>query len=138
MNKKTIIIREQRNKDYAIAIIQDLPFEPIYKTTIEEFHDTRSAEQNRMMWATLTDISKQVEWYGQYLSKEAWKIVITASWKKQAVVPGIDGGFVVLGHSTSRMSIKEMSEVITVALAFGNEKGVEWSEPIPEEYSDYS
>jgi hypothetical protein len=86
--------------------------------------ETRTLEQNDKMWATLTDISKQVDWYGQKLSPEDWKHVLSASLKKQRAVPGIDGGFVVLGQSTSQMSIKEMSDMIELATAFGAEQGV--------------
>jgi len=43
-------------------------------------------------------------------------------------VPGIDGGFVVLGLSTSKMSKEEMSELLELALAFGAQKGVVFCE----------
>ena len=87
---------------------------------------TRSLEQNAKMWCVLTDISKQVKWYGEWLSPEDWKHVITAVLRNQRSVPGINGGFVVLGLSTSKMSIREMSDVIEMAHAFGAEHGVKW------------
>jgi hypothetical protein len=80
------------------------------------------------MWSVLTDISEQVEWYGRYLSKEEWKDVLTASLRRQKVVPGLDGGFVVCGAATSRMTISEMTELIELAMAFGAEKGVVFSD----------
>jgi hypothetical protein len=80
------------------------------------------------MWAVLTDLSEQVEWYGQKLTKENWKDVLTASLKRQKVAPGLDGGFVVLGASTSKMTVAEMTELIELAMAFGAEKGVEFKE----------
>lgn len=91
--------------------------------------EKRSDEQNRRMWACLTDLSSQVDWYGQKLTPEEWKDVMTAGLKKQKAVPGIDGGFVVLGAHTSRMTKAEMSELIELILAFGVEQGVSWSEP---------
>lgn len=90
--------------------------------------ETRSSEQNRLMWAALTDISRQVEWHGMRLSPEDWKNLITASVTKQRLVPGLDGGFVALGQSTSKMSIAEMTEVIECALAFGAQHGVEFGD----------
>jgi len=39
-------------------------------------------------------------------------------------VPGIDGGFVVLGARTSHMTVAEMSELQTLIEAFGADKGV--------------
>ena len=85
---------------------------------------TRSLDQNAKMWACLTDISRQVDWYGQKLSPDDWKHVLSASLRKQRAVPGIDGGFVVVGLSTSQMTIAEMSEMIELAHAFGANKGV--------------
>lgn len=95
-----------------------------HKMILECKPATRSLEQNAKMWACLTDISKQVDWYGQKLSPDDWKHVLSASLRKQRAVPGIDGGFVVVGLSTSQMTIAEMSEMIELAHAFGAEKGV--------------
>jgi hypothetical protein len=45
-------------------------------------------------------------------------------------VPNLDGtGFVALGMSTSRMSVREMSDLIELVFAFGAERNVEWSDP---------
>ena len=38
---------------------------------------TRSIEQNSLLWALLTDVSKQVEWYGRKLSPENWKNIFS-------------------------------------------------------------
>jgi len=90
---------------------------------------TRSLEQNSRLWALLTDISKQVEWYGRFLQPDDWKNIFTASLRKQDVVPNIEGnGFVMLGTSTSKMSIQEMIDLQTLIEAFGSERGVKWSE----------
>jgi hypothetical protein len=86
--------------------------------------EKRSLEQNRLLWAALTDISRQVEWYGETLTPDDWKTMLTASLRKQRAVQGIDGGFVVLGLSTSKMSKEEMSELLELAIAFGTDKGV--------------
>ena len=69
---------------------------------------TRSLAQNDRMWAMLTEVAKQVEWYGRRLTPEAWKCVFSASLKKQDVVPGLHGDFVVIGQSTSAMTIGDM------------------------------
>lgn len=87
----------------------------------------RSSEQNARMWAMLTEISEQVDWYGNRLTPEEWKDVFSAAMKRTKVVPGIDGGFVVCGQSTSRMTVSEMSEMQMLMEAFGAEKGVRFS-----------
>lgn len=89
--------------------------------------ERRSDPQNRRMWAMLADISAQVDWYGQKLSAEDWKHVLSASLKKQRAVQGLDGGFVVLGLSTSKMGKAEMSELQELMEAFGAERGVKFS-----------
>jgi len=89
----------------------------------------RSLEQNSRLWAMLTDISRQIDWYGRKLSPEEWKHVFTAALIKQEVVPSLDGtGFVVLGQSTSKMTTKEMSDLQELISAFGAEKGIEWTD----------
>lgn len=87
---------------------------------------TRSSEQSNLMWSKLDDISTQVEWYGERLTSEEWKCVISAGLKKQKVVPGIDGGFVAIGARTSHMTIEEMGELIDFMDFFGAQKGVVW------------
>lgn len=91
--------------------------------------ETRSLAQNALLWATLTDISKQVDWHGRKLSATAWKHVFSAALTKQDVVPGIDGGFVVLGKETSKMTRAEMSELQELMQAFGAQQGVKFSAP---------
>jgi hypothetical protein len=91
---------------------------------------TRSTEQNSRMWAMLTEVSRQVEWYGQKLTPEEWKEVFTASLKKQKVVPGIDGGFVVLGARTSTMTRQEHADLTMLIEAFGAERGVRFEDPL--------
>lgn len=89
---------------------------------------TRSLDQNARMWAMLAEVSRQVEWYGKRLSPESWKCVFSASLKKQDVVPGLHGDFVVLGQSTSKMTIREMSDLMELMAAFGAERGVRFSD----------
>lgn len=86
--------------------------------------DARSIDQNAMLWARLGEISRQVDWYGEKLSSEDWKNVFCASLRKSRVVPGIDGGFVVLGLSTSNMTKSEFGMLLDLIDAFAAEHGV--------------
>lgn len=89
---------------------------------------TRNLEQNAALWAKLTDISQQVDWYGNRLTEEEWKDVFSAALRKQKVVPGIDGGFVVCGQRTSKMTKSEFSEMLELITAFGIERGVKFNQ----------
>jgi len=85
---------------------------------------TRTTEQNRLLWPLLTEVSRQVDWYGKKLTPDEWKSVFSASLKQQKVVPGLDGGFVVCAQSTRKMGKREFSDLIDLILAFGAQKGV--------------
>lgn len=95
--------------------------------------ETRSTAQNARLWAMLGEISAQVDWYGRKLSPEEWKHVFSASLKKQDVVPGLDGGFVVLGLSTSKMTKGEMGDLQELIAAFGAQQGVKFAAQIDPE-----
>ena len=82
---------------------------------------TRSLEQNARLWAMLSEVSRQVDWYGKRLSPEDWKDVFSASLKQLSVVPNLDGtGFVALGMRTSHMSKSEFSDLMELIAAFGS------------------
>ena len=100
-----------------------------HRLTLEVRPEKRSDAQNRRLWAMLADISAQVDWYGQKLTSEEWKDVMSASLKRTKVVPGLDGGFVVCGQSTSRMTRAEMCELQELMEAFGAQKGVKFRAP---------
>lgn len=98
-------------------------------TTVEFRAPRRSTDQNALMWSLLSQISKHVDWYGQKLSNEDWKDVLTASLRRTRVVPGIDAGtFVPLGMRTSQMTKEEISDLLELIYAFGAERGVHFRE----------
>ncbi|WP_261392256.1 recombination protein NinB [Halomonas sp. DP5N14-9] len=97
----------------------------------------RSLDQNRRLWAVLADVSRQVEWYGRYLSKEAWKDIFSAALERQDVVPGLEGGFVMIGGRTSKMTKQRFADLLTLIDAFGAEHGVQWSDPALRVFDEY-
>lgn len=132
MRKQTFEIRTpivQQNAIRAIQQIHPNPERPLIVTIQEK---TRSVEQNKRLWATLRDVSEQVVWHGMKLDSEDWKHIFTAALKGQRSAPGIKGGFVVLGQSTSKMRVSEFSELLELIYAFGAERSVRWSEDAQE------
>lgn len=100
---------------------------------LHEIDELRTLEQNKLMWALLTDLSNQVDWpvdgLMQKLDPDDWKHIMTAGLRRhQRVAAGIDGGFVILGQYTHKFIKAEMSELIELIYAFGSERGVKWSE----------
>jgi hypothetical protein len=93
---------------------------------------TRTLAQNALMWSILTDLSRQTKWAvdGEMvkLDPEDIKDILTASLRKhQRMVRGIDGGLVILGMRTSRMTKAQMSDVIEIGYMVGAQHGVRWS-----------
>jgi hypothetical protein len=83
------------------------------------------------MWAALTDIAEQLEWVvngrRQKITPEDWKFILSGSlFREQRIAEGIDGGFVVLGQSTSKMTKEQMSDLLALVYAFGAERGVKF------------
>lgn len=106
-----------------------------------ETHDSRTADQNKLLWAMLTDVSDQIKWRvnGRLvdMDKDDWKDVLTAALRKhQRVADGVDGGIVFLGMRTHRMNKQEFSDLIELIRAFGAERGVRWTDEMPTEEID--
>ena len=119
-NKHIYQLTSQQARDSAKVMIGLVP--DGFVCEIKE--STRTTEQNSLLWPLLTEVSRQVDWYGKKLTPDEWKSVFSASLKQQKVVPGLDGGFVVCAQSTSKMGKREFSDLIELIFAFGAEKGV--------------
>ena len=124
MSRATLILNSRADREKAARWAYALP----PGTRIEFKAPRRTVDQNALLWSLLTDVSAQVEWYGQKLVTEDWKDMFTASLRRARVVPGLDAGsFVPLGMRTSDMSKQEFSDLIELIRAFGAERGVTFS-----------
>lgn len=118
---KVLTITGDAARHAAIRCVQEAPLGHVVKIS----EATRTLDQNALLWPLLQKVSDGVDWYGQKMSKEDWKDVFSASLKKQRAVPGLDGGFVVCGQSTSKMGKREFSDLIEIIYAFAASKGVD-------------
>lgn len=135
----TFVLRQENARDRMAAAwrfaCEFLELGKAAKLEITEAKPTRSLEQNSRLWVLLTQVSRQVQWpvdgKMQHLSPEDWKDMFTAALNKgQRVAQGIDGGFVMLGSRTSKMSVGEMMDLQTLIEAFMAEHGVSTVEPL--------
>jgi hypothetical protein len=125
MSRATIIIRGPADRSLIAKWAAN-----VAEGTIVEFKSARrSVDQNALLWARLGEISRGVVWYGQKLTAEDWKDVMTASLRKARVVPGLDAGsFVPLGMRTSDMTKEEMTALLDLIDAFAAEQGITFEE----------
>lgn len=97
----------------------------------------RSTDQNAKLWASLTDIATQLDWHGQKLTPDDWKILfLDALNREMRPVPSIDGlGFVNLGRSSSNLSKAEFSDLLELIVEFGTRHGVKFHDQPAEEFA---
>lgn len=125
MGRASVIVRCDADR----ILLTEWAYKAPLGTRVDWRGPRRRTSQNDLMWARLTDLSRQVKWYGQDLKPEDWKDMFTASLRKARVVPGLDpGSFVPLGMRTSDMSEAEMSDLLTLIEAFAAERGVTFNE----------
>lgn len=87
----------------------------------------RTGEQNDKMWAMLSDVSvAQPE--GRKHTPEDWKAIFMSAcgWEVQ-FIEGLDGRPFPSGFRSSRMTVRQMADLITFIAAYGDQHGVRWS-----------
>ncbi len=128
MSRAAIIIRGNQDRHDVAALARQVPVGCV----VSFKHSSRSLPQNAKLWAMLTDIARQVNWYGQKLTAEDWKDIFTATLRKTRVVPGLDGAsFVPLGMRTSKLTKQEFGDLLEIMHAFAAEQGVTFRDDEP-------
>lgn len=94
---------------------------------------TRTIEQSAKMWAVLEDVAR-AEPLGRKHTPDEWKaIFMQACGWESAFLPGLSGGFFPIGFRSSRLTVRQMADLLTYILAFCAEQGIPLSEPHPDE-----
>ena len=96
-----------------------------------------SSKERRKARAMVRDISKQVPLFGEMASAEEWWLFIFAGLYGQDVVenpfrrelPTAPMFIVRNNKRTKDLTVSGGAEMITLLYAFGNTRGVEWSDP---------
>jgi hypothetical protein len=126
MSRATITIkRDLPDRARAVRWVNTAPF----GTRIEFRAPKRTNDQNARMWALLTDVASQMEWAGKRRTTNDWKLLfLDLLGRESEVVPGLDGGLVSLGMSSSGLSKEEMSDLMVLIEKFGAEHGVKFGD----------
>lgn len=96
---------------------------------------TRSLDQNALMWELLTTLSTSLQWpvngKSETLTPDEWKDILSASLDQESrIAQGIRGGFVMIGKRTSKMTVRQMTDLIELIYAFGAEHDIAFSESV--------
>lgn len=126
MSRAEVVIRGAADRARASSWALQAP----YGTRVMFKRSKRSIPQNDCMWAMLTDVARQLEWHGQRLTPDDWKLVFLDGLKREKrLVPALEGnGFVDLGRSSSDLSKDEMSDLIELISEFGARHSVEFGD----------
>jgi hypothetical protein len=124
VSRAIFILREPKAREAAAKLCASAPS----GTRVEFKAARRSLPQNSLLWARLSDISRGLTWYGEKLRPQDWKTVLMGAFRKNRVVPTPDGGFVMLGLSTSDLTKEEMNDFLDLISHFAHNHGVELSD----------
>lgn len=124
--KQLFIMAHDTARANAVEAVRNAPSG--YRVEIKP--PTRSLEQNSALWGILQAFADQLTWpvNGQMvkLSPEEWKTITTAAFRKESgrVAMGLDGGVVMLGMRTSKMTKEQFSEYLEFLHAVAADRGV--------------
>lgn len=123
---QTVILREDRQRDLAKTLIDRAPIDAV--VTVKEA--TRNMDQNALMWVLLSDVSRAKP-EGRHWTPETWKCAFMHSLGHQVkFAEGLDGsGPFPLGFHSSRLSKRQMADLITCIMEFGDRHQIRWSDP---------
>lgn len=123
---QTVILESEGQRQLAKRLIDAAPYGAV--ATVREA--TRSTDQNAKMWAMLSDVARAKP-EGRRWTAETWKCAFMHSLGHQVqFCEGLDGsGPFPLGFRSSRLSVKQMIDLIEVIQEYGDRHGVAWSSP---------
>lgn len=127
---QTVILRGPDQRALAKRLIDAAG--PDYVVKVSE--PARNLDQNARMWAMLSDVSRAKP-EGRRWTPEAWKAAFMHSLGHQVqFCEGLgDSGPFPMGFRSSRLTKRQMADLITVISEYGDRHGVQWSEPNPYE-----
>lgn len=127
MARALLILSNPTIRERAIAWIKNAPD----FTRVEFKEPKRTVPQNDRMWAMLTEIASKALLGGNRYSTGEWKcIFLDALGQEIKFLPKLEGnGFVPIGHRSSDLSVKEMSDLMELMTAWCTNNGISLSEP---------
>jgi len=125
MNKRTIKLVSKAHRDRAASLIYQAP--QGYVMAIGE--ETRTQEQNRLMWPLIADIQAQVPETATFSADDMKLRFLHALGQEMRFLPELEGaGMFPCGQRSSTLSKSQFSALIELLFAYGAKHGVRWSD----------
>ena len=108
----------------AIRMIERAPLG--YSVTVGE--ETRTLEQNRLMWPLIKDMREQIEGMDKFTPDQTKLRFLNALDNEMQMLPELEGGgMFVVGQSSSKLTKRQFSDLIELMFAYGAKHDVQWS-----------
>jgi hypothetical protein len=123
-DKRTVKLSTKAARQRAQALVYAAP--EGYVVTISE--ETRSQEQNRLMWPLIADIQAQVPEMQTYSADDIKLRFLHALGTEMRFLPELEGsGMFPVGQRSSTLTKSQFTGLIELLFAYGEQHGVRWS-----------
>lgn len=124
-NRRTIKLASLMHKERAKRLIDEAPMG--YVVALGE--ETRSQEQNRLMWPLIADMQAQIEGMAEFSADDIKLRFLHALGQELRFLPSLEGaGMFPVGQRSSTLTKQQFSGLITLMFAHGERNGVKWSD----------
>jgi hypothetical protein len=123
---QTLILRGASQRALAKQLIDRAPADAVVQISEAK----RNADQNSKLWAMLSDVSRAKP-EGRHWTPETWKCAFMHSLGHQVrFCEGLDNsGPFPMGFKSSKLTVRQMADLITVVSEYGDRHGVQWTGP---------
>jgi hypothetical protein len=123
-NKRTILLTSKAARQRTLALVVAAP--EGYAVTIGE--ETRSQEQNRLMWPLIKDVRDQVEDQARFTPEQMKLRFLNALDNEMQFLPELEGGgMFAVGQRSSTLTKGDFSMLLELMFQYGAQHGVRWS-----------
>jgi len=123
-NKRTVKLITKEARQRAVALIFAAP--EGYAVTIAE--ESRTQEQNRLMWPLIADIQSQVSSMQTFSADDIKLRFLHALGTELRFLPELEGaGMFPVGQRSSTLTKAQFTGLIELLFAYGEKNGVVWS-----------
>ncbi|MDG6360061.1 recombination protein NinB [Glaesserella parasuis] len=127
--KQKYFLRTEQIKNNALQFVKALPVDEKKPLVVDVKPATRNLEQNAKFHAMCGDIARQVQFNGEWLPLETWKVILIsahaeATKEGSRLVTGLEGELVNIRESTAQMSVKRMASLIEYVQAYCDLNGI--------------
>ncbi len=120
----TIRLTGPTQRQYACKRVMDAP----EGYTVKIAEETRTDEQNRLMWPLIADMQAQIPEMGTRSADDCKLQFLHALGQELRFLPALEGGGVFLvGQRSSKLSKAQFSALIEIMFHYGARHGVKWS-----------